>query len=97
MNWTRKTKEFTFAPYISEDGRYRVQDLNDQPVVKEYNKMKRHNWDSMESHRKFMAYCKLHAINVNGANWVLVNNETGEAICWPFKTAKAAKEYAETL
>ena len=97
MKWNRKTTEFAFEPYISEDNKYRVQDMNDQPIVKEYNELVLHNWDSKEDHKKFLNYCKEHKISLNGANWVLVNNETNEPIQFPFKTAKAAKEYAELL
>ena len=97
MKWTRKTKEFQFAPYISDDGRFRVQDMNDQPIVEEYNELLRHNWDSPESHQSFLWYCKEHKISPNSANWVLVDNRTNEVIKFPFKTAKAAKQYAETI
>jgi len=97
MKWLRATKEFKFEPYVSEDGKYRVQDMNDQPIVREYNELKRNNWNSKEDHNKFMSYCKEHKINLNGANWVLVDNKTNEAIKFPFRTAKAAKEYAETI
>lgn len=97
MNWTRKTEWGGFEPYISDNKKYRVQDMNDQPVVKEYNELKRHNWDNSETHKAFLTYCKSHKININGANWVLVDNETNDPIKWPFRTAKQAKEYAETI
>lgn len=97
MEWTRKTSEYEFAPYVSADGKFRVQDMNDQPIVPEYNELKKHNWDNKQTHARFMSYCKENKISLNGANWVLVNNETNEVIKFPFKTAKTAKEYAETL
>lgn len=97
MKWTRKTKEFEFAPYVSENNKYRVQDINDQPIIKEYDELKKHNWDSSESHKKFIDYCVENKIRFNAANWALVNNETNEVIKYPFKTAKDAKAYAETL
>lgn len=97
MKWTRKTEEFKYDPYVSDDGMYRVQDMNDQPIVNEYTELKKRNWDSKESHQRFMDYCKAHKISLNGANWVLVNNATNEPIKFPFKSAKAAKEYAESI
>ena len=97
MKWMRNTKEFEFAPYVSENGKYRVQDINDQPCIPEYNELRKHNWDSKKSHEDFMNYCKENKIVLNGSNWVLIDNETGEVIQFPFKTAKAAKEYAETI
>ncbi len=97
MKWTRKTKEFEYAPYIDENEKYRIQDINDHPTVDEYEYLKNHNWDNEETHKAFMNYCKEHKISINGANWAVVNNETNEVIKFPFKTVKAAKEYVETL
>lgn len=97
MKWTRKTKEFQFAPYVSENEEFRVQDMNDQSIVEEYNELLRHNWDNKETHSNFLRYCAEHKTSLSGANWVLVNNRTNEVIAFPFKTAKAAKEFAETV
>lgn len=97
MKWTRKTREFEYAPYIDENGKYRIQEIDDQPIVEEYEDLKKHNWDSKESHKRFMDYCKEHNIKMSDANWVVVNNETDEVIAFPFKTVKAAKEFVETL
>lgn len=97
MEWERKTSQFEFAPYVSMNGRFRVQDINDCPVVKEYDELKKHNWDNKESHQRFIGYCRKQGIRLNGANWVLVDNETGAAIKFPFKTAKQAKDFAEII
>lgn len=97
MKWTRNTKEFQYAPYISEDGKYRVQDMDDQPIINEYDELKKVHWNSKELHQRFMNYCKEHKISLNSANWVVVDNITNEPIKFPFKTAKAAKEYAESI
>ena len=97
IKWTRKTSEFQYAPYISEDGKYRVQDIDSQPIIDEYNYLKNHNWDSKESHETFLRYCKEHRISLNGANWAVVDNKTNEVIKFPFKSAKSAKEFAERL
>lgn len=95
--WTRKTKEFEFAPYIDENGEYRIQEIDDQPIVKEYEELKAHNWDNDETHKRFIDYCKENKIRLNSANWAVVNNKTNEVIKFPFKTVKAAKEFVETL
>ena len=97
MIWNRKSKEFSFEPYVSENGKFRVQEMSDQPVVKEFNELKKNNWNSKEDHEKFLAFCKENKISLNGANWVLVDNETNQPIKWPFKTASAAKAFAETI
>lgn len=96
MKWTRKTKEFEYAPYIREDEAFRVQDLNDNPIG-EYAKKKSHNWDSKESHEEFLKYCKENNIRLSGPNWVIVNNRTNEVIGKIFKSAKEAKEFANRL
>lgn len=97
MKWTRKTEFGQYAPYISDNGLYRVQDMSDQPIVEEYNTLRRNNWNSAKDHEAFLKYCAEHKIAINGANWVLVDNRTNQPIRFPFKTAKAAKEYAETI
>jgi hypothetical protein len=76
MKWTRKTKEFDYADYISEDGRFRVRDmsLNDRTGWwQEYGK-RGYWWGLIE-------------VTPNGENIIAGN----------FKTAKAAKEFAETI
>jgi len=97
MKWSRNTKEFEYKAFTSEDGRYRVQDINDQPCVPEYNELKKHNWDSKKTHEAFLTYCKANKISLNGANWALIDNKTNEVIRFPFKTAKSAMQYAETI
>lgn len=99
MKWTRKTKEFQYAPYESEDGKYIVADMSmssGRAFVPEYARLRRNSPNSAYDRTAFLNYCKEHKINIYGANWVLVNNETKE-VKFPFKTAKAAKEYAESI
>lgn len=99
MNWTRKTEFGQFAPYLSEDGRFIVADMSmssNSHYVTEYAELKRNSWNSKEDHAKLLSYCREHKLKLNGANWVLVDNETGETL-FPFKTAKAAKEHAESI
>ena len=99
MKWTRKTKFGQFKPYISEDGKYMVADMNmsaGAALVPEYAELKKNNWNSNEDHNRFLKYCSDNKMSLSGANWVLVNRETGEAK-FPFKSAKAAKEYAESI
>lgn len=97
MKWTRKTEFGQFKPYVSEDGRYMVADMNDNVgLVPEYAELKRNNWNSDEDHAKFLQFCSEHKIKLSGANWVLVDTETGKTV-FPFKTAQAAKNAAETL
>ena len=76
MKWTRKTKEFDYADYISEDGRFRVRDmsLND-----------RTGW--WQEHGKRGYWWGLIEVTPNGENIIAGN----------FKTAKAAKEFAESI
>lgn len=96
MLWTRKTEAGQYKPYISEDGRFTVADLAfNASLVPEYQELKKNVWASKEDHEKFLTYCKANKLNMNGANWVVVDNETKE-VRFPFKTAKAAKEFAET-
>ena len=76
MKWTRKTKEFEYADYISENGKYKVRDMqmNERKWWKENGK--------------------------NGCWWGLIEiDESGNEtiVKAHFKTAKAAKEYAETI
>lgn len=97
LKWTRKTTEFEYAPYISQDGRFRVQDMDDCPTVEEYDVLRNNNWNSAKSHEDFLAYCRENNIKLHGANWALVDNKTNQPIKFPFRTAKAAKEYAENI
>lgn len=76
MKWTRKTKEFQYADYISEDGRFKVRDmsLND-----------RTGWWQENGKRGYW--------------WGLIQVADGveEIVAGNFKTAKAAKQFAETV
>lgn len=97
MKWTRKTEFGQFKPYVSEDGKYTVADMSmsvNADYVPEYAELKRNSWNSKEDHARFLNYCKEHKLKLNGANWVLVNNKTGETK-FQFKSAKEAKEAAE--
>lgn len=97
MKWTRKTEFGQFKPYISEDGRYTVADMTisaGAKFVPEFAELKKNNWNSKEDHAKLIAYCVEHKMSLNGANWVLVDNKTGETR-FPYKTAAAAKMAAE--
>lgn len=97
MKWTRKTEFGQFKPYISEDDKYMVADMSmsaGAALVPEYAELKKNNWNSSEDHSRFLRYCSDHKMRLNGANWVLVNRETGETK-FPFKSAKEAKEAAE--
>lgn len=94
MKWIRKTSEFEYQPYFSEDGRFTIGDIDDQNMIPEYTELKKHNWDSEKTHNDFMAYCKQNKIRINGANWVL--KEDGKVI-GIYKTAKQAKEVAEKM
>ena len=99
MKWTRKTEFGQFKPYISEDDKYMVADMSmsaGAALVPEYAELKKNNWNSNEDHNRFLKYCSDNKMSLNGANWVLVNRETGEAK-FPFKSAKAAKEFAESI
>ncbi len=97
MKWNRKTTEFQYAPYVSECGRYRVEDINDCRTIPEWEELKKHNWDSKETHQRLLQYAKENKIKLNGANWAVVDNKTNTVIKFPFGSAKSAKEYAETL
>jgi hypothetical protein len=97
MKWTRKTEFGQFKPYVSEDGKYTVADMSmsaGRSLVPEYAELVKNNWKSSEDHNRFLKYCNDHKLKLSGANWVLVNNETGETK-FPFKSAKEAKEAAE--
>lgn len=99
MKWTRKTEFGAFKPYVSEDGKYIVADMSmssGAAFVPEFAELKRNFRNSEADRAKFLTYCKDHKLSLNGANWVVVNNETGE-VKFPFKSAKAAKEYAESI
>ena len=97
MKWTRKTAFGEFKPYVSEDGEFMVADLSmNSQLVPEYCYLKTHNWDSKETHEKFLTYCRENKLRLDNANWIVVNTKTGEKH-FPFKTAKAAKEYAESI
>ena len=74
MKWTRKTKEFEYADYVSENGRYRVRDMsmNDKTGWWKENGKRGYWWGLIE---------------VVGSEEKIISGN--------FKTAKAAKEYAE--
>ena len=76
MKWTRKTAEFQYADYVSENGRFRVRDLAMHDRTGWWN-----------AHGK------------SGYWWGLIEvTEDGEKIvAGNFKTAKAAKAFAETI
>lgn len=76
MKWTRKTKEFEYADYVSENGKYRVRDMS----------INAHEWFKENGKRGF--WWGLIGIDDNGNETIIKAN---------FKTAKAAKEYAEAL
>ena len=94
MKWTRKTNEFEYQPYVSEDGRFVIGDIDDQNMIPEYTELKKHNWDNEKAHNEYMKYCKENKIRINGANWVLKDNEKVIGI---YKTAKQAKAVAEEI
>lgn len=103
IKWTRKTKAFDYAPYVSECGRFIVGDLSDccrreefkrLELVQEYNELRKHNWDNDETHKSFLSFCKENKIRPDNANWILIDNGEFRGI---FKTAKSAKENAEEL
>ena len=96
MKWTRKTKEFQYAPYISECGKYRIEDINDCKTIPKWEELKKHNWDSKETHEALLQYAKENKIKLNGSNWAVVDNITNEIIKFPFATVKKAKEYVES-
>lgn len=76
MKWIRKSAEFSYADYISEDGRFKVRDMsmNDKTGWWKANGKRGYWWGLIE---------------------VTENGET--IIAGNFKTAKTAKEYAETV
>ena len=92
MKWNRKTNEFEYAPYISDDGRFQIADININDIIPEYTELREHNWDNDETHKHYIEYCKINGIRINGANWALTDN--GEVI-GIFKTVRKAKEEAE--
>ena len=75
MKWTRKTKEFEYADYVSDNGRFRVRDMSihDRAWWRENGK--------------------------RGCWWGVIEvTKDGEKILMGnFKTAKAAKEFAEQV
>ncbi len=104
INWTRKTNEFEFAPYKSEDERFTIGDIRDcrrifkemnlDGIVSEYYELESHNWDTKETHNAYMKFCKENKIRFNGSNWILLD---GDKVVGIYKTAKEAKTVAETL
>lgn len=76
MKWTRKTKEFEYADYISDNRRFRVRDMSMND---------RSGWWQKNGKRGF--WWALIEVCADGEK-VLKGN---------FKTAKAAKEHAETI
>lgn len=76
MKWTRKTQEFQYADYISEDGRFKVRDMSIND---------RTGWWKENGKRGYW--------------WGLIENDDGSEriVAGNFKTAKAAKEFAETI
>lgn len=76
MKWTRKSSEFEYADYVSENGRFKVRDMS----IKD-----RTGWWKENGKRGYW--------------WGLIEStEDGEKIiAGNFKTAKAAKAYAETI
>jgi hypothetical protein len=76
MKWTRKTKEFQYADYVSEDGRFKVRDMSIND---------RTGWWQENGKRGFW--------------WGLIEVKDGKEtiVAGNFKTAKMAKEYAETI
>jgi hypothetical protein len=76
MKWSRKTQEFQYADYISENGKYKVRDMsiNDRTGWWQKNGKRGYWWALIES--------------TDGNEKIIQGN---------FKTAKAAKEFAETL
>lgn len=74
MKWSRKSGEFQFADYVSENGRFKVRDMSMND---------RTGWWKANGKRGYW--------------WAVIENTAdGEKIvAGNFKTAKAAKEFAE--
>lgn len=83
MKWTKETKAYMWANYFSEDGNWKAWD--EDKTIKGGSNKKYYN---PETKRFEKADKTIHF-------WKLENLKTGEII-EPFKTLKAAKEYAET-
>ena len=76
MKWSRKREEFSYADYVSDNGRFQVRDMSIHD---------RTGW--WQEHGKRSLWWGLIEVTPDGEKIVAGN----------LKTAKAAKELAETL